>query len=81
MQATTQRFTLQRAAETEGRTSKGEESSSTRSADEDDGRSSRAEGNIAMNRSGACPRVKLIVLKHLNQKEELITSAHSKSAG
>lgn len=80
MQAPTWRFTLQGAAETEGRTNKGEESSSTRTADEDDGRSSRAEGNIAMNRLDACPRVKLTV-KHLNQNEQLITSAHSKSPG
>lgn len=66
MQATTWRFMLQGAAETEGRTDEGEESSSTRTADGDDERSSRAEGNIAMNRLGACSRVKLKV-KHLNQ--------------
>lgn len=33
-----------------------------------------------MNRLGACPKVRLTV-KHLNQNEQLITSAHSKSPG
>lgn len=76
MQVTTWRFTLQGAAETGGRKNQVEESSSTRTADGDDGRSSRAEGNIAMNRLEACPTV-----KHLNQNKQLITSAHSKSPG
>lgn len=76
MEATTWSFTLEGATETGKRTHKGEESSSTESADGDDGRSSRAEGNIAINRLGTCPRV-----KHLNQNEQLITSAHSKSSG
>lgn len=80
MEATTWRFTLEGATETGGMTNKGEESSSTESADGDDERSSRAERNIAMNRLGTCPRVRLIV-KHLNQNEQLITSAHSKSPG
>lgn len=80
MQVTTWRFTLQGAAETGGRKNQVEESSSTRTADGDDGRSSRAEGNIAMNRLEACPTVKLIV-KHLNQNKQLITSAHSNSPG
>lgn len=80
MEATTWSFTPEGATETGGRTNKGEESSSTESADGDDGRSSRAEGNTAINRLGTCPRVKLIV-KHLNQNEQLITSAHSKSSG
>lgn len=77
---TTWRSTLQGAAETGGRKNEVEESSSTRTADGDDRRSSRAEGNIAMNRLGACPTVKLTV-KHLNQNEQLITSTHSKSPG
>jgi len=52
-------------------------SSSRKSTDADDRRSSRTEGNMAINRLGTCQRVKLTV-KQLNQNSSslVLTVSH-----